>query len=59
MIRALAPLTMIMAAAPPAFGTTINTNNLTVYNAFAAGATIQTFESVAGLPELILERAQQ
>ena len=36
MIRALALLTMIIAAAPPAFGTTINTNDLTVYNAFAA-----------------------
>ena len=52
MIRALALLTMIIAAAPPAFGTTINTNDLTVYNAFAAGATIQTFESVAGLTPL-------
>ena len=39
-------------AAPAAFAEFINTNDITVYNTFAAGATVQTFESVGGLTPL-------
>lgn len=39
---------IVAAATPAAFAQFINTNNLTTYNAFASGATVQTFESVAG-----------
>src|SRR4030042_2431328 len=51
----LALLAVIMAATVPVpIATPINTNNITDYNLFAAGATVQPFESVPGTTPLPL-----
>ena len=43
---------VFVATVPPAFGVTFNTSDLDVYNLFATGATVQTFESIAGMTPL-------
>lgn len=45
---------VLVAAAPAAQATPVNTNNLATYNLFAAGATIETFETVVGLTPFAL-----
>jgi hypothetical protein len=52
-MRSLALIGFVLAAtASSAHAASINTNDPGVYAAFAAGATVQTFESVAGLTPL-------
>lgn len=49
---ALTFLAAVFVAVPPAFGVTFNTSDLDVYNLFATGATVQTFENIAGMTPL-------
>ena len=39
----------VLGARAVAVGAPINTNDINVYNAFATGATVQTFENVSGM----------
>lgn len=52
--RSLVLTATLLAAAvtPTAHAAFINTNDVSVYNAFALGATVQTFETIAGLAPL-------
>ena len=49
---------VLVATASSAHAVTINTNDTAVYDAFAVGATVQTFEST-GLTPLPLELVRQ
>ncbi len=44
-----------LALASASLATPINTNDITVYNAFATGATLQNFESISGMEPLPLD----
>jgi len=55
MLRRFSMVVAILAATcPHALGEFINTNDITVYNAFALGATVEDFESVGTLTPLAL-----
>jgi PEP-CTERM motif len=51
-IRRLSLAISVLALAGTTMATTINTNDITVYNAFATGATLQNFESISGMTPL-------
>ncbi len=44
-----------LALASASMATPINTNDITVYNTFATGATLQNFENIAGMTPLPLD----
>jgi PEP-CTERM motif len=54
-IRRLSIAVSALALAGTSLATTINTNDNTVYNTFATGATLQNFESISGMTPLALD----
>ncbi len=54
-IRRLSFAISALVLASTSLATTINSNDITLYNAFATGATLQNFESISGMTPLALD----